>query len=76
MKSHGEKIFEAAVSAALIITLLLFYPAVLSLIEKLPFGLTFIFSAVYILLAAGVLYQLIMRIREIRGGEEDDLDNY
>ncbi len=76
MRSHGEKILGAAVSAALIIALLLFFPIALSLVEELPFGLTFIFSAVYILLAAGVLYQLIMRIREITGGEEDDLDNY
>ena len=29
-----------------------------------------------VLLGAGMVYVLITRIREIRSGEEDDLDNY
>ena len=76
MKTHESKIAGAVVSAALMITLFMVYPFALNLIGDLPFAVRFGFSGFYIALAAGVLYQLIMRIREIKGGEEDDLDNY
>ena len=76
MNTHGRKITGAVISAALMIALFLTYPVILSLIDDLPPVITYLFSTFYILLAAGTLYMLIERIREIKGGEEDDLDNY
>ena len=76
MRTHEKKIAGAVFAAVLMITLFLAYPFILSLIDDLPAVIRYGFSAFYILLAAGTLYQLTMRIKEIKGGEEDDLDNY
>ena len=76
MRTHEKKIAGAVFAAVLMITLFLAYPFILSLIDDLPAVIRYGFSAFYIRLAAGTLYQLIMRIKEIKGGEEDDLDNY
>ena len=76
MSTHGKKIAGAVICAAFTVALFLSYPFILSLIEELPDLIRYFLSAVYILMAAGTVYVLIERIREIKGGEEDDLDNY
>jgi MerR family copper efflux transcriptional regulator len=45
-------------------------------VSPAPTALTVTFIAIYVLIALGTIGALIFRIREIKGGEYDDLSNY
>ncbi len=72
---HRKKMAAPIAVAALFLAFLIFYAAGIALgaawhpallLAALPLGA----------LGAGMIYSLRARIREIRSGEEDDLDNY
>ena len=47
-----------------------------SLLQGMPFVLFLLLVIVPVGAAAGIVYMLIQRIREIRGGEEDEAGKY
>ena len=75
MSSHGKKMI-----APIIITILfLLYLAVYGMLlikAAMAEPQAILLGIPLVLLGAGMVYVLITRIREIRSGEEDDLDNY
>ena len=75
MNDHGKKMIAPVVITILFLVYLAFYGAmVIMTAVAVPF---MIFLAVpLVALGIGMVYVLAARIKEIRSGEEDDLDNY
>ena len=75
MNDHGKKMIAPVVITILFLLYLAFYGAmVIMTAVAVPF---MIFLAVpLVALGIGMVYVLAARIKEIRSGEEDDLDNY
>ena len=75
MSSHGKKMI-----APIIITILfLLYLAVYGMLlikAAMAEPQAILLGVPLVLLGIGMVYTLFTRIREIRSGEEDDLDNY
>lgn len=76
MNRHNQKIAGAAVSAVLFAMLFFGYFLLMVWIDDIPLYIRIVFGLFYLALCAGVLKALYSRITEIKGGEEDDLDNY
>ena len=75
MSPHGKKyIAPVLITAAFLLYLLAYLAFVLTAAAAEP--LVILFGIPLLLLAIGMIYTLYTRIREIRSGEEDDLDNY
>lgn len=49
---------------------------VLNRTDPAPYGIAWIFIGVFFMVSIGTVVSLISRIKEIRGGEEDDLSQY
>ena len=64
----------AAGSAAVLIFLIIYGAVLMGAAEMNPLFLFFVIPLA--LLGAGMVCVLIARIKEIKGGEEDDLGNY
>ena len=73
---HNQKIAGAVVSALLFLMLFFGYFLIAVLTEDIPPVLRIVMGLFYLGLCAGLLIALYRRIKEIEGGEEDDLDNY
>ena len=75
MNDHVKKMIAPVVITLIFLLYLGVYVVLLSAVSAIrPFGA--LLALPLVLLGAGMLYVLIARIREIRSGEEDDLDNY
>lgn len=74
MSDHGKKKIAPIVITAIILIYYGVYFGVLILI--LPPILKIIIGIVPLLLAAVMLYVCIQRLKEIDGGEEDDISKY
>ena len=75
MTSHGKKMLVPIIITIFFLVYLFIYGALLAqavIVE--PFVI--LFAIPLVLLGIGMVYVLFTRIREIRSGEEDDLDNY
>ena len=70
---HKKKMIAPVVITLLFLAYLVFYLA--ALIAASDWN-PVIFAVPLIALGAGMVYALRSRIKEIRSGEEDDLDNY
>ena len=75
MTPHGKKMIAPIIITFVFLMYLLFYGA-LVMTAALEQPLVILLGIPLVLLGAGMVYVLITRIREIRSGEEDDLDNY
>ena len=75
MTPHGKKMIAPIIITFVFLMYLLFYGA-LVMPAALEQPLVILLGIPLVLLGAGMVYVLITRIREIRSGEEDDLDNY
>ena len=72
-QAHWKKMIAPAIITALFLLYLIIYGGFL-LQALAPAAL--LFAIPLVLLGIGSVYTLVTRIREIRSGEEDDLDNY
>ena len=74
MKNIKKMIAPVIITVLLLLYLGVYWYLIMEATEFRPF---MIFLAIpVLLLGAGLVYVLLSRIREIRSGEEDDLDNY
>ena len=75
MKKHGKKMIAPIVVTGLVIAWLLFYFGFLSVfVENIV--LKWLLVIIPILLGGCMIGVCIQRIKEIKGGEEDDLGQY
>ena len=75
MTPHGKKML-APIIITIFFLLYLFVYGALVIMAALEQPLVILFGIPLVLLGAGMIYVLYTRIREIRSGEEDDVDNY
>jgi fatty acid desaturase len=75
MSQHGKKML-APILITIIFLLYLFAYVALIVMAAADTPLVILFGIPVLLLGIGMVYVLYTRIREIRSGEEDDLDNY
>ena len=75
MTPHGKKMLAPIIITIIFLLYLLIYGA-LVMVAALEEPMVILLGIPLVLLGAGMVYVLIARIREIRSGEEDDLDNY
>ena len=75
MSSHGKKMLAPVIITVVFLLYLLIYVVMLAQVVMVE-PLAFILAIPLVLLGVGMVYVLFTRIREIRSGEEDDLDNY
>ncbi|MBR3310552.1 MAG: hypothetical protein IKG15_01880 [Solobacterium sp.] len=76
MHNHTEKISGAVLSVAFILFFIIGYIVLVNVFDDIPVWYRLIFTALPAAMGAGLLQSLYDRINEIKGGEEDDLDNY
>lgn len=75
MKKYINKIIAPIIISLLMIVYVAFYFTIL--INTIPFlFLKILFGIIPIALIGAMVYVLIQRIKEIKGGEEDDLSKY
>ena len=75
MSPHGKKMIAPVVITIVFILYLLIY-LVMLVREAVMEPLVILMGIPLVLLGIGSVYTLFSRIKEIRSGEEDDLDNY
>ena len=75
MSSHGKKMLAPVIITVVFLLYLLIYVVMLAQVVMAE-PLALILAIPLVLLGGGMVYVLFTRIREIRSGEEDDLDNY
>ena len=75
MTQHGKKML-APVLITLVFLLYLAIYGFLVVMASLEEPMVILMGIPLVLLGIGMVYTLFTRIREIREGEEDDLDNY
>ena len=75
MNNHIKKMIAPIVITLLLLSYLGIYWYLISQAAELQ-PVMILFAIPILLLGAGLVYVLLIRIREIRSGEEDDLDNY
>ena len=75
MKNHKKKMIAPIIITIIFLVYMVGYGVAMMVASKYsPLCLLLVIPAA--MLAAGMVCVLISRIREIKGGEEDDLDNY
>ena len=75
MSSHGKKLLAPLIITIVFLLYLCIYGAMIAQ-AALAEPLALILAIPLVLLGIGMVYVLFARIREIRSGEEDDLDIY
>lgn len=75
VKKYRESVLASGVIVAILLALATLV-LILSHRGVLPVALVYVFAGLIFLLMVGVIVALISRIREIRGGEENDLSQY
>ena len=76
MKEQVKKLIAPIVITILLVCYFIFYTAVSLLLDEIPIFGKLLFVIIPILLIILSIYMLFERIREIKGGEEDDLSKY
>ncbi|MCR4749352.1 MAG: hypothetical protein K5877_06015 [Lachnospiraceae bacterium] len=74
MDEHGKKMIAPIVITVIVVLYYLLYFGVL--LYFLPLILKILFGIIPLLLGGVMIYVCVERIREIKGGEEDDLSKY
>ena len=80
-KDHSKKISGAIASSIILIALFLFFAILITYFqiteaEKMPMALYVIIMGFFIIPMISVIINLIERIKEIKGGEEDEASKY
>ncbi len=76
-KNHGKKILGAILAGGFIcVYILLIVLLVFTVFDESNRPAVIIFGGVLLSIIAAIVYQIIARIKEIKGGEEDDLSKY
>lgn len=75
MSPHGKKMIAPVIITIVFLLYLLLY-VVLLVREASSEPLLILFGIPLVLLGIGSVYTLFSRIKEIKSGEEDDLENY
>ena len=75
MSSHGKKMIAPIIITILFLLYLAVYGTLL-IKAAMAEPQVILMGIPLVLLGGGMVYVLFARIREIRSGEEDDLDNY
>ena len=75
MSPHGKKMLAPVIITSVFVIYLLVF-IVMLMREAFAEPFVILMAIPLILLGIGSVYALISRIKEIRSGEEDDLDNY
>lgn len=73
---HGKKMIAPIIIAILFIVYYIGIAIVLMAVPGIPVAARILLIVVPLILAAVMLCVLISRIKEIKGGEEDDLSQY
>ena len=73
---HTKKYIAPAVIVLLLCAYYIAFAVVVGRVPELPLWLRLAAILVPLVVCGVLLYVLIERVREIRGGEEDDLENY
>ena len=71
-----RKLAAPIVISVLVGLWLLGYAVLIFLVPAIPLWIKLLGAAIPLALLGGTIYVLWERIKEIRSGEEDDLDNY
>ena len=74
MDEHGKKMVAPIVITVIVVLYYLLYFGVL--LYFLPLILKILFGIIPLLLGGVMIYVCVERIKEIKGGEEDDLSKY
>lgn len=74
--NHGKKMIAPIVIALIIIAYYVGIAIVCTTVTWLPIGFKVVMIVVPLIVSALMLGTLISRIKEIKGGEEDDLSQY
>ncbi len=75
-KTHKRKMAAPIIITVLFVALFAGYAAVYLLVDEIPLIAKIAGGGSMIALAVGMIVVLSSRIKEIKGGEEDDLSNY
>ena len=75
MEHHRKKMVAPVIITILFLAILAGYGIVYFMIG-LPIWAQLLLATILAALAVAMIYVLVGRIREIKGGEEDDLSNY
>lgn len=76
MKNHKKKMVAPAIITILFVVYYLGIAAAFFMIPEIPVIMKIVFTVVPLGLAAVMVGVFISRIKEIKGGEEDDLSKY
>ena len=74
--NHGKKMIAPIVIAVIIIAYYIGIAIVCATVTWLPIGFKVVMIVVPLIVSAVMFGTLISRIKEIKGGEEDDLSQY
>lgn len=74
--NHGKKMVAPIVIAVIIIAYYIGIAVFMTLVSGIPMVIKILMIVVPLILAGVMLGVLISRIKEIKGGEEDDLSQY
>lgn len=75
MNNHGKKMIAPVIVTILFLLICIVY-GLFYMATEIPFLIRILAVVVLIALAIAMSATLIARMKEIKGGEEDDLDNY
>lgn len=76
---HRKKTTQAAIGFCASVLVMLILEALMlwgNSVEPLPIGLLLFFMAIPLLIIAGAIAAFVGRVKEIKGGEEDEASNY
>ena len=73
---HAKKMVAPIIITVIVILFLAAYGLIYFAIDELPIWVKLLVGLFAFSFAIGMIIVLIKRINEIKGGEEDDLDNY
>ena len=76
MKNHKKKMIAPAVITVLFVVYYLGIAVTFFMVPEIPVIIKIVFTVVPLGLAAVMVGVFISRIKEIKGGEEDDLSKY
>ena len=76
LKKHTKKLIAPIIITVLVVCYFVFYISVGLFITDVPSIVKILMLIIPISLAILSVYMLIERIREIKGGEEDDIGKY
>lgn len=75
-KEHHRKKMVAPIVITIVFLIVLAGYGTVYFMMDLPIGVQMLLASILVAFAIAMIHVLVGRIREIKGGEEDDLSNY